>query len=280
MNLIDCHCHTANSPDGEGSVIQLCERACELGLKALGVSEHCEANRLFSQEYYGVEPKNEYEIFDNKDIFEKSVRDNTAAKEEFSDRLNMLCGIELGQPYADFENSEKLVSDERLDFVTASAHELVDKEDFAFLRYSKDNVNAYLKEYFDDIYAMCKWGKFDILAHLTYPLRYIEGIAKIKVDITPYREIIAESFKLLIEKGKGIEINTSGLRQPYGKTFPTLDYIKLYRSLGGEIISLGSDAHCAADLGKGIKEGAELAKEAGFENICYFKKRKPNFVKI
>ena len=133
MNLIDCHCHTANSPDGEGSVIQLCERACELGLKALGVSEHCEANRLFSQEYYGIEPKNEYEIFDNKDIFEKSVRDNTAAADKFSERLNMLCGIELGQPYADFENSEKLISDERLDFVIASAHELVDKEDFETL---------------------------------------------------------------------------------------------------------------------------------------------------
>ena len=161
-----------------------------------------------------------------------------------------------------------------------NAHELVDAEDFAFLEYTQKNVNDYLERYFKTVYEMCKWGKFDILGHLTYPLRYIEGISKIKVNTDLYKEIIAESFKLLIAKGKGIEINTSGLRQPYGLTFPTSEYIMLYRSLGGEIISLGSDAHCSSDLGKGIAEGAEIAVEAGFKHICFFRKRKPVFIKI
>lgn len=280
MNLIDCHCHTSNSPDGEGDVKQLCKRACELNLSALGITEHCEANRLFSKEHYGSEPRNEFEVYNNIEIFEKSMKDNTDAAIEFSDKLNVLCGIELGQPYADFSGSESLISDKRLDFVIASAHELVDAEDFAFLEYTQKNVNDYLERYFKTVYEMCKWGKFDILGHLTYPLRYIEGISKIKVNTDLYKEIIAESFKLLIAKGKGIEINTSGLRQPYGLTFPTSEYIMLYRSLGGEIISLGSDAHCSSDLGKGIAEGAEIAVEAGFKHICFFRKRKPVFIKI
>ena len=127
---------------------------------------------------------------------------------------------------------------------------------------------------------MCKWRKFDILAHLTYPLRYINGIAKLNVDISQYNEIISESFRLLIQNGKGIEINTSGLRQPYGLTFPTLEYVKLFKELGGEIISIGSDAHCADDLGKGIIDGIKLAETGGFKYISYFKNRKPEFIKI
>ncbi|MCI7350510.1 MAG: histidinol phosphate phosphatase, partial [Ruminococcus sp.] len=93
-------------------------------------------------------------------------------------------------------------------------------------------------------------------------------------------ELIAESFKTLISNGKGIEINTSGLRQKYGKTFPDLSYLKLYKDLGGEILTIGSDAHCTADLGKGVKEGSELAQAAGFKRICYFEERKPVFVEI
>lgn len=280
MNLIDCHCHTANSPDGEGSVKQLCMRASELGISVLGISEHCEANRLYTKEHYGNEPKNEYEIYNNIGIFEKSMAENTAAISECPENLTLLCGIELGQPYADFCGAQSLIEDKRLDFVIASAHELKDKEDFAFLSYTHENIKIYLKEYFESIYEMCKWGKFDILAHLTYPLRYINGIAKLDADISEYNEIIAESFKLLAQNGKGIEINTSGLRQPYGLTFPTLEYVKLFKELGGEIISIGSDAHCAADLGKGIKEGTELALAGGFEYISYFKNRKPQFIKI
>ena len=92
--------------------------------------------------------------------------------------------------------------------------------------------------------------------------------------------MIADSLKTLIEKGKGIEINTSGLRQKYGDVFPSLKYVKLFRELGGEILSIGSDAHTVADLGSGITEGAKIALEAGFKYLCYFKERKPNFLKI
>ena len=77
-----------------------------------------------------------------------------------------------------------------------------------------------------------------------------------------------------------LEINTSGLRQKYGDVLPSLKYVKLFRELGGEIVSVGSDAHTVADLGSGIADGAKTALEADFKYICYFKERKPNFIKI
>jgi len=83
-----------------------------------------------------------------------------------------------------------------------------------------------------------------------------------------------------VAKGKGIEINTSGLRQAYGDTFPNLECLKLYRDLGGEILTIGSDAHSNLDLGKGIAQGLDIARAAGFTNIAYFEKHEPQFLKL
>lgn len=281
--IIDCHTHTHNSPDADRkSVAELCERAIELKLDALAVTDHCEANRFYSMEHYGKapQPDNLYDTYNFKEYFLKSMAENAEAKELFKGKLNFVCGIELGQATQDLQAAEEILADERLDFIIGSMHEIPGHLDFAFLDYSKENISKLLDEYFHEIYELCKWGKFDVLGHLTYTLRYIEGEYGYEADMTPYREIIAESFRLLANNGKGIEINTSGLRQKYGKTFPTLEYVKLFKDLGGEIISIGSDSHTPDDLAKGVKQGIELAKTAGFNNVCRFEKHKPIFMNI
>ena len=81
----------------------------------------------------------------------------------------------------------------------------------------------------------------------------------------------------------GKELNSydmTALRQKIGVTMPELHYVKKYRQLGGEILTIGSDAHCVEDLGKGINEGVAVAKAAGFKEICYFEKRQPKFIAI
>ena len=279
MNLIDCHSHTKNSPDGSNTVREMCEKAIELGLYAYGISDHCETNCFYEKSYYSIIP-NEFDDYDFKSRFESSIAEITSAKEEFDGKLNLLCGIELGQANQDFDAAEKIVSDKRLDYVIGSVHNLTGFADFAFLYYPHENKEHLMEAYYKEMLGISKWGKFDILGHLTYPLRYMEGEQGFKINMSPYEEIIREIFTVLAQNGKGIEINTSGLRQKYGKTFPDLHYLKLFKECGGEIVSLGSDSHCVADLGKGIKDGCLIAKEAGFENLCYFKNRKPVFVKM
>ncbi len=279
--MIDCHTHTINSPDGYSSVSEMALKAYEKGLSVLAVTDHCEANRFFSIEHYGKKTSGyEYDIYDYGLRFEQSMKDITSAKNEFKGRLDLLCGIELGQATQDLSAADAIAADKRLDFIICSMHELKGYDDFAFLDYNKYDVPFLLELYYEEIYKLCKWGNFDVLGHLTYTLRYIEGKYKIKVDMKPYEDIIRESFGLLIEKGRGIEINTSGLRQEYGKAFPDLYWVKIFREMGGEILTLGSDAHKPEDIGKGIKEGLEIAKEAGFSQICYFKERKPVFIDI
>lgn len=280
MNLIDCHTHTQFSVDSEADIVQMIEKAISLGLSAYAVTDHCECNRWYGEEYYVGEDW--YKFYNFGRDFEQSVSAVTALKEKYPD-FNLICGAELGQATQDIEIAEKVISDNRLDFVIGSVHQLPETEDFCFLdyeKYSSDEIKNLLERYFLEVNKLCNWGKFDILGHLTYCLRYIDSALGSDTDISPYDDIIEDSFKKLIEKGKGIEINTSGLRQNYGKTFPDLRYVKLFRELGGEIISIGSDAHTVEDLGSGIKKGVQLASDAGFTHLCYFKQRSPVFIEI
>ena len=282
MNLIDCHTHTQYSVDSEADINLMLERACELNLAAYAVTDHCECNRWYTEEYY--KNATTYRYFDFGRDFENSVSAVTVLKEKYSDRLNLLCGIEMGQATQEIDIAEKIVSDKRLDFVIGSIHQIPDTEDFALLDYTTLDENALYKlaeTYMQEIYKLCKWGKMDVLGHLTYFLRYFHRHLNREFDISRFDDIIDASFRELISKGKGIEINTSGLRNAnFKETYPSIKYVKMFRSLGGEVISIGSDAHTVEDLGSGIADGIELAREAGFGYITFFKERKPNFIKI
>lgn len=281
--LADLHTHTNFSPDAESTPEQMCDRAAELRLAAYAITDHCDCNFWYPLENCESTTATDAEMYGAGKYANASIDCQTALKEKYSGRLNLLCGIELGQPLQDPERAEEIASRPVLDFIIGSHHQNAGENDFYWIEYDKlDSSEIYrlLDDYFCQVYEMSKWGKFDVLGHLTYPLRYICGEYGIDIDMKRYDDVIREIFCTLIHSGKGIEINTSGLRQKYGLTFPTLDYIKLYRELGGEIITLGSDAHCAADIGKGIFEGAELAKAAGFKYISYFKERKPTFMRL
>ena len=162
-------------------------------------------------------------------------------------------------------------------------HQLPKTEDFCFIDYSEyttDGIYGLAERYFMEIHKLCQWGKFDVLAHLTYFMRYLKCKAKIDIDISRFDDIITESFRLLAQNGKGLEINTSGIRQGYGDTFPDLKYVKLFRDMGGEIISIGSDSHTVEDIGANVADGIETARAAGFEHIAFYKDRKPCFIDI
>jgi histidinol-phosphatase (PHP family) len=286
--MIDLHSHTNNSPDASNTPEEMILSAIDKGLEVYAITDHCEVNLYFSEDYYGVR-NSPYEVFDFGSTFADSIRDSNALREKYKDKIKVLRGIELaGAPY-DFGLAEAILRDRRLDFVIGSTHQVKGFDDFAFIDYGKERIPELMNRYFEEILKVAKWGKFDVLAHLTYTLRYIEGgdtenkesgWRGAKVDMKPYEEIIREIMKTLIENGKGIEINTSGLRQKYGKTFPDLYYIKLFRKLGGDIITVGSDSHNVNDIGKGVREGGELAKAAGFEYFTYFEERVPVRVRI
>lgn len=281
MNLIDCHTHTQFSVDSEADINKCAERASELGLAAYAITDHCECNAWYPEEHYA--DKSVLDAFNYRQNFYASVEAVAELKEKYSGRLNLICGVELGQILHDPEAAAIAASDERLDFIIGSVHQVLGEKDFYYIDYtsmSMDEIYDLLERYFKEIYQLSKSGIPDVIGHITYCLRYMKQRHNICPDISRFDDIIAEIFRELAQRGKGIEINTSGLRQGFGDTFPCLKYTKLFREMGGEIITLGSDAHTAEDIGKGIADGAETAKAAGFSHICYFKRRKPVFIEI
>ncbi len=283
MNLIDCHTHTQFSMDSDADIVQMIERAKSLNLSAYAVTDHCECNFWYEREHYSAEQillADDY--FNYKQDFDNSVNAVNALKEKYSD-FNLICGVEMGQAMADIEVAEKIVNDTRLDFVISSVHQIKGEKDFYYIDYANmtmDEIYNLLERYFIEVYELCKWGKFDVLGHLTYCIRYMKMRNGINPDLKRFDDIIAESFRKLAQKDKGIEINSSGIRQNCGYTFPSLEYVKLFHDKGGEIISIGSDAHTVDDIGADVVTAIEVAKTAGFRRICYFRERKPYFLDI
>lgn len=264
----DLHVHTDNSPDAKHGCTILCEAGVTVGLSTMAITDHCEVD---------IYESGKFELSCKQSFFEAAK-----AKAIFKASLNVLRGIELGQPNCDFAKADKIVGKYDYDVVLASLHNLSDREDFYYLDYSlpENEPYALLDRYFDGLLEICKWGNFDVLAHLTYPLRYITGKQKIEIDLSRFNDKINRIFALLVEKGKALEVNTSGLRTDYGKTLPDLDLIKRYKALGGFRITTGSDAHCCEDVGSGIDEGIKLIKQAGFDAVTIYKCRKPYQIKL
>lgn len=280
MPLIDCHTHTKVSPDSDARLKDMLTAAQNAGLAAYAVTDHIELCRWHPERYYNTpscHPENQYH---DSVRWEMAMAQNVLAQKMDTGTMHVVSGIELGEPNADFRLAERLFLDERADFVIASLHELPGRPDFYYLDYSKEDVNALLDVYFTILLEIAEHPCYDVLGHITYPLRYIEGDAGISVDMAKYRDRIAAVFEAAIRQGKGIELNTSGYRQPYGKPFPDEALLRLYKDLGGTILSLGSDAHSAEDVAGGIAEGAALAKSVGFDRLCYFVKHEPEFVAL
>ena len=267
-NIIDLHTHTDNSFDGHHSTMFLCETACMKGIRALAFTDHLEMDAFYRDNFDRTAIQAYFEV--------------AKAKSAFSGKLIICNGTELGQAVYDLPVTEKLLSSMNYDIVIGSIHNLPNVQDFYYMDFSDESIDYYalLDDYFSWELKLAQWGGFDTLAHLTYPLRYIVGNYGKPVDMTRYSEIIDEILVTLIRSGKSLEINTAGLRQPIGVTSPDESIVRRYKQLGGEMITVGSDAHFAEHLGAGIEQGYELALRCGFDKIALYQNRTPTLVPI
>jgi histidinol-phosphatase (PHP family) len=268
-NLLDLHTHTDNSFDGRHSAIFLCESAVERGLRAVAFTDHVEMDHFRDQD------------FDR--TAKQSFFETAKACSAFRGQLIVCAGVELGEPTYNLPEAETLVRKYSYDVILGSVHNLRGRKDFCFLpyaQYSGEEIAALVKEYFDELLLLARWGKFDVLAHLTYPLRYICGEHGRALDITGYREQIDTVLEAAVGSRLALEINTSGLRRKLGKPMPEEWIVRRFRELGGQRVTVGSDAHYAHDLGAGLEAGMDLALRCGFTHVTLYQGREPVSVEI
>lgn len=260
MQIIDYHIHSNNSFDGMNSVISICDNAIKSGVSEICFTEH------FSVDSTDVS----YNVLDYKK-YHKEIKE---CQELFEGKLIIKEGLEIGEPHIKNLkcNLNKEIGKMDLDFIIGSVHNIGTLKLRSYMK-GKNKKEIY-EDYFQEVYEMAKNSDLDVIGHLDLMKRYAYNSFK-NYNFEEHADIIRSILKEIIKRNIGIEVNTSGLRSDVKEIFPSVEIIKLYKELGGEIVTIGSDAHDAKSVGSGYFFALEMLKNTGFGYIFKFEKRKP-----
>ncbi|QUI22873.1 histidinol-phosphatase HisJ family protein [Vallitalea pronyensis] len=258
---LDYHIHSSMSPDTDVSMEEMCQSAIHKGFKEIAFTDHFEfyttdkEGRTFNEAYLDT-------------YFETLGQ----CREKFKNQLIIRRGIELGQQHVQLQRSNTLLSLYAFDYVLASVHKINDV-DLSQVVYHDDNIDHYCKRYLEQLYTLVDKGDFDVLAHLDLIKRYAAR-QHVQVDLIHYKLELAQIFERLIQRGKGLEINTSTLRRGLDEPFPSMAILKMYKGMGGEIITVGSDAHDPEDIGGDFHMILDMLAAVGLKRLYHYDNRK------
>lgn len=263
----DQHMHCNFSGDSDALPEDMIKAGIAHGLSGICFTDHLDYD-------YPEEPNIFLLDFDN---YFKVLSD---LKEKYADKISVNIGIELGlQPQAAGQNlavAEKYP----FDFIIGSSH-VVNHMDPYYPEFfaGRDEDTAYM-EYFESVLENINSGvDFDVYGHIDYVVRYGPN-KNAFYTYEKFKDIIDEILTQLISKGKGIEVNTGGFKYGLGHPNPTEDIIKRYRELGGEIITMGADAHVLEYVAYEFDKTAQIIKNCGFKYYTVFKNRKAEFIPL
>lgn len=277
MIQADMHMHTWFSTDSEACPRDMADEAVRKGLKTMCFTDHFDKDDL----EWGEEG-----IFDVDAYFVEMQK----LQEEYAGKLNIRIGIELGLRTYLKDYYEELTKKYPFDFVIGSVHNVPYKKDAEGnilytdpaaekLFTDRTDKKAYRLMMETTLENVRTSDCFQTLGHLDYVVRYGKSREK-EYSYTDYADIIDEILKLLIEKEKGLEVNSAGLK--YGLPFahPHPDVLKRYRELGGEIITIGADAHKPEHIAYDFAKAEEILKSCGFKYYTEFFEQKPVFKQL
>lgn len=261
--LPDYHFHTEFSGDSDTPVRAQLERAIALGMKSLCITDHHD---------YDVDSPIDFTL--NLDRYMEAL---FLLKEEYKNRIELRIGIELGlQPHLK-EYFNGLLASYPFDFVIGSTH-FVNRKDPCYPEFfqGRREEEAYLQYFQATLDNVRKLDTYDVAGHIDYIVRYGPN-RDAAYSYEAFQDILDGILKAIIEHGRGIECNTAGLRKGLSEPNPCTGILKRYRSLGGEILTIGSDAHTPEDLGYEFERARALLLECGFTYYTEFKDRRPVF---
>jgi len=263
MYKIDYHMHTNYSSDSDADMESMILSAISKGLNEIAITDHVDYNAKY-------EPPN-YDILINK---------FNIMKEKYKSKISMILGVEVGLENQLSEAINKFMNSYSFDFIIGSSHEVCQK-DLYFDDFfdGMDKKTAYTLYFTEMLKNINTFDRFCVYGHIDFISRYgIYGDNSLKYN--DYKDIIDEILTALINKDKGIEINTSGYRYKLNQTYPQYSILKRYKELGGKIITIGSDAHTPDYIADHFSVAYEMLERAGFKYISRFKNLEPIFTPI
>lgn len=263
----DYHLHSCFSSDSKTPTEAMVKEGVARGLSLLCLTEHLDLDYPYSDTAFDL---------DTEAYFQEMKR----LREDYRERIELLTGAELGlQPHLG-DAYRSWLSDKSFDFLIGSTH-LVDRLDPYYPDFwasfdASSGVARYLDVTLENIQA---FDDFDVYGHIDYIIRYVPDGERI-FPYAQHADQVDAILKLLIEKGKGIEINTGGYKAGLSEPNPCHDVLRRYRELGGEIITMGSDAHTTEYVAYRFADTKEVLRECGFRYFTVFRERKAEFVPL
>ena len=271
--LYDSHTHTTNS-DGRNTLDEMCQSAIEAGVSGLMITDHADMNF--------------YESRDTYNRIDSAIKQIRQAQVQYKDKLELLCGVELGEYCYAPEKADRILQLTNYDAVLCSVH-LVPaarwEKPYNRIVFSEDGTDKelaeYIRLYLELLTKTVDSFDFQILAHIACPVRYMSGKYGRNIDMLQFEPLICEILGKIIQKGVALEYNAAGQGSSFDfYKMQCLKIFEMYYNMGGRLITLGSDAHQSNTIAGGFKEANATLKRLGFEYYHYYKQGKPCTVKL
>lgn len=272
LSLVDLHVHSTCSADGASDIAQYARQAEFTGLAEVGFCEHMD-----------FDPRDQGYDFLDPARYDREI----AAAQVTANGVHLRHGVEITYQTSLEDEIDTWLAGHTWDYVVISVH-LLDYVDGWAIISEPSSMQAYFAThsqrqayapYFAELLRAARSGLGDVLGHFDLVKRY--GVRHYgSFEPTAFEEEIRAVLRTMVEGGIGLEINTSGLRQLPGEPYPALTVLRWYRELGGEVLTIGSDAHHVDNLGAGIAEAMALSREAGFRAISTFERRQVRWLDL
>ncbi|MCF4115180.1 MULTISPECIES: histidinol-phosphatase HisJ family protein [Dethiosulfovibrio] len=267
----DYHVHTSFSGDCDEPLDRVLQRACDLGLKEIAITDHMDLD--FPSEAVNFD-------LDVPSYLETLVW----CRARWVDRIKLRVGLEVGLDISKKDRIASVLENNDWDFVIGSLHCVDGKsmgEDGFFKGKTRDEAHGrYFEAMLDSVKA---FSGFSVVGHMDFVRRYGAGVYGDRhsvIDRELHKDRIDEILRELVKRGIGLELNTSGLRYGLDAFHPGDWILRRYRELGGEMITVGSDAHRLKDIADDFFLAEGLLEALGFRYTCSFQGRTPRFYSL
>lgn len=267
----DFHMHSNFSGDSKASLGHMVHGAVTRGINTICFTDHNDPS-------FPYPSPEEVGMFDlDTDRYMNSL---IKTADLYKDKITIRRGVEIGIQTHIYKELSEYINQYPFDFVIGSSHLCHGTDPYYKEFWEGRSVKAALLSYFEEIQQNVKaFTGYDVYGHLDYIVRYAPTKNK-DFQFADYSDLFEDIFKTIITNGKGIEVNSAGFRQGLNAPNPCVDILRLYRSLGGEIITIGSDAHRPEDIAASFDKVENLLIACGYKYYTVFKDRKPEFIPI
>jgi histidinol-phosphatase (PHP family) len=261
----DYHMHSNFSADSGASMRAMCESAIQKGIREIGLTEHCDFH-----------PEERTPVFYRPKAWWEEIE---RIRKSLDDQLVLRAGVEIGEPHRFQGEVQTLLDRYPYDFVIGSLHYVGDDFMLDNKLLERRGADKIMQSYFLELGEMTQAPQFDILGHLDVPVRNGKPIWGF-YDPRRYEALIRDVLQNCIDRGIAIEVNSGGLHRPANNLMPDLLILQWYSEMGGQRLTLGSDAHSPADVGLHLDQALKFIRESGLRFITRYERRQASLLPL